>query len=126
MRIAKAIAAIVSVCAFLYYQHALMNGNVILDEYDLYDEFYFITISLSISAFAFLSIHKDDGALIKSLLVLCSTFFAAIVIVYGYRWVLFGDGSANYYTAVCISAVLTFIYTITYAFIRYRANAKLK
>jgi hypothetical protein len=52
---------------------------------------------------------------------LCGSFFTATVFIYVYRWVIFGDGSTNYYTAICISTVLTFIYTIiVYAVNRFK------
>lgn len=112
MKHIKAIAAIVSVSSFLIYQYMLVTKKVDISE------LYFISLSLSVAAFAFLSLRKGDTIFDNSLVVLCGTFFCVIVIIYVYRWVLFGDGSTNYYTAACISAILTFIYTICYVIFR--------
>jgi len=108
MKILKAISSILAISAFMYYQYAYMNTGV------LPDELFFIGSALSISAFALLSIKWTDGIFVTSLQLLASSFFSVVVFIYVYRWVLFGDGSTNYYTAACWSAILTFIYLIYY------------
>jgi len=108
----KAIVAILSISSFCLYQYFLVEKGIDLSE------LYFISLSLSTAAFAYLSLKKTDTLVVNSLVVLCATFFIVVVGIYMYRWVMLGDGSANYYTAACISAILTFIYTIIYALIR--------
>jgi hypothetical protein len=109
MKSLKAISSILAISAFMYYQYVYVNTGV------LPDEVFFIGSALSISAFAFLSIKWTDGIFITSLQLLTSSFFAVVVFIYVYRWVLNGDGTTNYYTAACWSALFTLIYSICYA-----------
>lgn len=102
----RAIAAILSIISFIAYQFWRISYG-----YDL-SELYFIALSLTTSAFCFLSLRKKDNIFVNSLVILCGSFFGATVIIYVYRWVIFGDGSNNYYTALCFSAIATLIFTI--------------
>jgi hypothetical protein len=102
----KSIAAILAVGAFVLYQYMISFKGIDLSE------LYFIASALSISAFAFISIKKSDPIIVRSLVILCASFFGVAVWVYIYRWVIFGDGSTYYFTALSVSAVVSFIYTI--------------
>jgi Kef-type K+ transport system membrane component KefB len=104
----KTIAVILAVGSFVLYQYMITFKNVDLSE------LYFISSALSISAFSLLSLKKSDPVIVKSLVLLCASFFAVAVWVYVYRWVIFGDGSTYYFTALSVSAVISFIYTIGY------------
>ncbi len=64
------------------------------------------------AAFAFLSIEKTDPIFIRSLIILFGVFFIMIDFIYIKRWVIEGDGSSNYYIALCYSAAFTFIYLL--------------
>ena len=119
MKALKLIASILAVFTFVYYQYVYVNTGVKLNE------LYFICSGLSVSAFSFMSIKWKDPVFVTSVQLLCSSFFLVVVFMYVYRWVIVGDGSTNYYTAACISAVLTFLYS-TYHVIRRNPYIKRK
>lgn len=102
----KAVSAILAVSSFVFYQYMISFKGIDMSE------FYFIASALSISIFAATSIKKSDSILVVSMIVLCISFFVTAVVIYIYRWVLFGDGSTYYFTALSISAVISFIYTL--------------
>lgn len=112
----KLIASILSISAFLSYQYALVTCGVDLSE------LYFVAMGLSISVFCFMSIRKDDKGSTSSFMVLCGTFHIITVLVYLYRWVLLGDGSTNYYTAFCLSVIITIIYILIDTFYGHKPN----
>lgn len=113
----RSIVAILSMASLMVYQYFMVKRGINLSE------LYFISISLSISAFCFLSMKKGDNIFVSSLSVLCGSFFIGVVVIYLLRWVMLGDGSTNYYTAIMVSTILTFIYLICYA-IKYYWNYK--
>ncbi len=102
----KAITALLGISAFMYYQYEYLRTGM------KPNELFFIASSLCIASFAFLSIEKDDPVFIRSLIVLCSTFFLMVIVIYFKRWVIEQNGSTNYYTALCISAIFTFLYLV--------------
>ena len=107
MKAVKYISAIVGIPIFIFYQWEYLRTGM------KPNEFYFIGSSVLIAVLYFLIIAKDDPTFIRSLLILSSTFFLMVTYIYIRRWVMEGDGSTNYYTALCWSAILTFIYLIS-------------
>lgn len=106
MKVAKVIISILAVSTFLCYQYIYVSTGV------KPNELFFVGSSLSISAFAFLAVKWEDPILVTSFQVLCSSFFLAVTFIYIRRWVMEGNGTTNYYTALCFCAILTFIYLI--------------
>ena len=102
----KAIAAIISVGSFVFYQYMTAYKGMDMSE------LYFIASALSIAAFAIISIKKTDPIIVISLIVLCASFFTITVFIYIYRWIIFGDGSTWYFTALSGSACVSFLYLI--------------
>jgi len=113
MKLAKAIVSIVAVLTFLYYQYIIVTTG------EKANELFLIGSGLSISAFAFLSIKWNDPIIITSLQLMCSTFFVAVIFIYIRRWVVEGNPSTNYYTALCFCVVFTFLYIIIYYLYHY-------
>lgn len=105
----KPTVAILSILSLVAYQYVRANKGVELNE------LYFVIMSLSIAAYSFSSITKKDTLFASSMNILSGSFFISTVIIYLKRWVICGDGSTNYYTAICIATILTFIYLICYA-----------
>jgi hypothetical protein len=114
MKILKAITAILSILAFMTYQYVLVEKGKDISE------LYFVALSVTTAVFAFFSIRENDSFFVSSIVVLCASFFVAMSLIYIWRWIILGDGSTNFYTAVCISAVLTFIYLIIYGIREYK------
>lgn len=91
---------------YTFYQYEYMTSNV------RHDELFFIVTSICIAVLAFLSIEKTDPVFISCLLILFGVFFIMVDFIYIKRWVIEGDGSSNYYMALCHSAGFTFLYLI--------------
>lgn len=91
---------------YMFYQYEFMMSQV------RHDELYFIVTSICIAVFAFLSIEKTDPVFVRSLIILFSVFFVMVDLIYVKRWVIEGDGSSNYYIALCHSAGFAFLYLI--------------
>ena len=106
MKIIKCIAAILGISIFIIYQWEYLRTGM------KPNELYFTGSSVLISVLALLSIDKDDNRFVRSLLVLLSTFLLMVVLIYFKRWIIERDGSTNYYTALCFSAIFTFLYLI--------------
>ena len=101
MKIAKAIVSILAILTYLYYQWILVNTGV------KPNELFLVGTKLSICAFAFLSIKREDPVFIIALQLMCSSFFFAVAFIYVKRWVMEGNGSTNYYTALCFCVIFT-------------------
>jgi hypothetical protein len=106
MKLAKAISSILAVSTFVYYQHVFVTTGV------KPNELFLVGSGLSIAAFAFLSINWKDHISIISLQLLCSSFFLAVTFIYIRRWIVEGNGSTNYYTALSFCVIFTFIYLV--------------
>lgn len=99
------ITAIVAIGSMISYQYFNLKGISL-------DAMWFVANSFAIAVFAITSMRKSDKTFVSSISVLVTAFYSAIAIMYVSRWVMLGDGSTNYYTAICISAVLTFLYLV--------------
>lgn len=97
---------LIGIGTYTFYQYEYMMSKI------RHDELYFIVTSICMAAFAFLSIEKTDPIFIRSLIILFGVFFIMIDFIYIKRWVIEGDGSSNYYIALCYSAAFTFIYLL--------------
>lgn len=104
----KVISSILVVFTFMYYQYVYVTTGI------KPNELFFIGSGLSITAFAFLSIKWSDPIFVTSFQLLCSCFFLVVTFIYTRRWVMAGDGSTNYYTALCFAGGFTFLYIILY------------
>lgn len=114
MKVLRVILGVLAIFAFLYYQYEYVRtGNKP-------NEIFFIASCISISGYSLFSLRQYDSVFVSSITILCSSFFGAVIGIYMWRWVLLGDGSTNYYTAICISAVFTLIYSILYAILRHK------
>ena len=109
----KVIVAILIILALVVFQYEFTTNGVKLNE------LYFISNSIAISFFTLTSIRKNDNVFVSSVLVLCAAFFLSTVLIYIKRWLFLGDGSTNYYIAISISTIVTFLYLITYVINRF-------
>jgi hypothetical protein len=114
----KAIAAILAVGSFVFYQYMVSFKGIDMSEW------YFIASALSIAAFALISIRKSDPIIVNSFIILCASFFITAVGIYINRWIIWGDGSTYYFTALSISAIITFIYTVFHSIYYYVFKSK--
>jgi hypothetical protein len=106
MKIIKSIAALFAISALLAYHHFSHVKGIELNE------LWFIVMSGTTAIFGFISMSKKDSVFVSSLVLLCSLFYTFIPMIFIYRWCIQGEGSTNYYIAIYISAVLTFLYLL--------------
>lgn len=105
-------ASLFSIGAFIYYQYIYVSTGI------KPNEIYFLAGTISLAAFSFLNIRKDHGVFIKLFPVMAGTLFLSVSYLYLSRWIIEGSPSTNYYTALCISTGVTFLYILTYGIIR--------
>ncbi len=97
---------LLGLATYTFYQYEYVMSNV------RHDELYFIVTSICMAVFAYLSMEKNDPIFTRCLIILFSIFFIIVDVIYIRRWVFEGDGSTNYYIALCYSAIFTFFYLI--------------
>ncbi len=102
----KAMVVLTGISFYMIFQYEFITNKVKLNEE------YFIVTSLCMAFFAFMSIEKKDNVFVKCLIILFAVFFVMLDIVYIHKWVIQDNGKPVYYTALCISAIITFLYLI--------------
>lgn len=105
-------ASLISVFGLVYYQFTYLKTGI------KPNEIYFLAGSISIAVFSFLNIKKNHNEFINMFPIMAGTFFLTVTYLYVRRWIIEGQPSTNYYTALSISAVVTILYIISYGIIR--------
>lgn len=109
--------AITSIVVFVAYQLTQWHGGRYINE------IYFMLTTSTISVSMKLLSYNVEGIIKRGIVLLSSSFYASILIIYVWRWVINGEPSTNYIKALCFIGLPLAIIQLIYDSIKLRSKS---